>query len=126
MKHRFPRSPWALAALLALAAHAAPAAGQELSKLQKPEPTVPEVFTLQGQYVRVAYNNEGFVTLGYRMVQQEVGNAWALLTVGVTIRAKTPTRSSRGTLSRSGRRTARRSPWRRRRSTPREARRSGL
>jgi len=51
-----------------------------------PQPTVPEVFTLMGQYVRVAYNNRGFVTLGYRVAQQSVGEEWMLLEVGVTIR----------------------------------------
>ena len=31
-----------------------------LEGMTAPKPDVPEVFTLQGQYVRVAYNNEGF------------------------------------------------------------------
>lgn len=52
-----------------------------------PQPTVPEVFTLMGQYVRVAYNNRGFVTLGYRVAQQAVGEEWALLEVGLTVRS---------------------------------------
>ena len=52
-----------------------------------PKPTVPEVFTLMGQYVRVAYNNRGFVTLGYRVAQQAVGEEWALLEVGLTVRS---------------------------------------
>lgn len=51
-----------------------------------PQPTVPEVFTLMGQYVRVAYNNRGFATLGYRVAQQSVGEEWMLLEVGLTIR----------------------------------------
>ncbi len=51
-----------------------------------PQPTVPEVFTLMGQYVRVAYNNQGFVTLGYRVAQQSVGEEWFLLEVGLTVR----------------------------------------
>jgi hypothetical protein len=58
-----------------------------------PEPTVPEIFTLEGQYVRVAYNNEGFATMGYRFAQSQVGQEWILLQVGVTLRkpAKTYT-----------------------------------
>jgi hypothetical protein len=52
-----------------------------------PKPTVPEVFTLMGQFVRVAYNNQGFVTLGYRTAQQSVGEEWLMLEVGVTMRA---------------------------------------
>ena len=55
-------------------------------KPKAPEPTVPEVFTLMGQYVRVAYNNEGFVTLGYRTANTSVGNPWMLLDVGLTVR----------------------------------------
>jgi hypothetical protein len=51
-----------------------------------PQPTVPEVFTLMGQYVRVAYNNEGFASLGYRAAQGSVGEEWMLLEVGLTVR----------------------------------------
>jgi hypothetical protein len=52
-----------------------------------PKPTVPEVFTLMGKFVRVAYNNEGFVTLGYQMAQRAVGEEWLMLEVGVTMRS---------------------------------------
>jgi hypothetical protein len=48
---------------------------------------VPENFTLMGQFVRVAYNNQGFATLGYRFAQQEVGQEWMLLEVGLTMRS---------------------------------------
>ncbi len=51
-----------------------------------PQPTVPEYFTLQGQFIRIAYNNEGFVTLGYRYTNSEVGKEWGLLDVGITMR----------------------------------------
>ncbi len=57
-----------------------------LAGLTAPKPDVPVVFTLAGEYVRMAYNNEGYAVLGYRMVQQEIGNPWALLSVGVTLR----------------------------------------
>ncbi len=77
-------------AALALVAFTFTAAAQELKDLPKPQPSVPQVFTLQGQYVRLAYNNEGFATLGYRMVQQEVGKEWALVTVGLSLQAKVP------------------------------------
>ncbi len=52
-----------------------------------PKPTVPEVFTLMGQFVRVAYNNQGFVTMGYQVAQRSVGEEWMLLEVGVTMRS---------------------------------------
>lgn len=57
--------------------------------IKKPEPTVPEIFTLTGQFVRVAYNNEGYVTLGYRVANDSVAEDWMLLEVGVTVRAPT-------------------------------------
>jgi hypothetical protein len=79
-----------VAVLVALAAFCAGAVGaQELEKLKKPEPTVPEVFTLTGQFVRVAYNNEGYVTLGYRVANDSVAEEWMLLEVGATLRGKT-------------------------------------
>lgn len=81
-------------AVLALAASAALAltsgdglAAGQAPKVQAPQPTVPEIFTLMGQYVRVAYNNQGFVTMGYRIVQESVGEDWVLLEVGMTMRS---------------------------------------
>jgi hypothetical protein len=43
-----------------------------------------------GQYVRVAYNNEGYVILGYRVANGSVGNEWMLLDTGMTIRKGAP------------------------------------
>ena len=57
--------------------------------VEKPKPVVPEIFTLQGEFVRMAYNNEGFVTLGYRTAQNSVGQDWMLLEVGLTLVGKT-------------------------------------
>jgi hypothetical protein len=66
-----------------------PALAQETPKAKPkaPEPAVPEIFTLMGQYVRVAYNNEGFVTLGYRTANSSVGNEWMLLEIGLSLRS---------------------------------------
>ncbi len=61
------------------------AAGAQEPSLTIPEPTVPELFTALGSYVRVAYNNEGFATLGYRIVQNSVGQEWMLLETGITV-----------------------------------------
>lgn len=52
-----------------------------------PQPTVPEVFTIMGQFVRVAYNKEGFVTMGYEMAQRAIGEEWLMLEVGLTMRS---------------------------------------
>ena len=57
--------------------------------IKKPEPTVPEIFTLTGEFVRIAYNNEGYVSLGYRVANDSPGDDWMLLEVGVTLRAPT-------------------------------------
>lgn len=57
-----------------------------LQGLQPPKADVPQLMTLQGEFVRMAYNNEGYAVLGYRMVQNELGNPWVLLNVGITLR----------------------------------------
>jgi len=64
-------------------------AAAQAPQVQMPKPTVPEIFTLEGEFVRIAYNNEGFATLGYRMAQEEVGKDWVLLAVGITLRKPT-------------------------------------
>ena len=56
-------------------------------QVEYPKPTVPEVFTLMGKFVRVAYNNQGFVTLGYQVAQRSVGEEWIMLEVGLTMRS---------------------------------------
>ena len=81
----------AAAVICVIASVPAPLAAQvqpkgSLEGMTAPKPEVPEIFTLAGQFVRMAYNNEGYTVLGYRMVQNEVGNQWALLEVGVTLR----------------------------------------
>ena len=72
--------------LLALALGAGPAVAQT-PQVTAPKPTVPEIFTLMGQYVRIAYNNQGFATLGYRAAQESIGEEWMLLEVGLTMRS---------------------------------------
>jgi hypothetical protein len=57
-----------------------------MAGVKAPQPSVPEVFTMEGQFVRVAYNNEGYVTLGYRIANDSVGDEWLLLDAGVTLR----------------------------------------
>jgi hypothetical protein len=73
-------------AVLALAVSVVPAIAQT-PQVVPPKPTVPEIFTLMGQYVRVAYNNQGFATLGYRAAQESIGEEWMLLEVGLTMRS---------------------------------------
>jgi hypothetical protein len=62
-----------------------PLAAQE-TPVTAPQPTVPEIFTLTGSYTRIAYNNEGFATMGYRAANEELGKEWILLEAGITLR----------------------------------------
>jgi hypothetical protein len=55
-----------------------------------PDPGVPQIMTLEGRFVRVAYNNEGYGILGYRLANMSVGQKWILLEVGLTLREKVP------------------------------------
>jgi hypothetical protein len=46
--------------------------------------------TLEGKFVRAAYNNEGYVILGYQIANRTVGEEWVMLDVGITLMEKTP------------------------------------
>jgi len=85
------RIPVVLLVIATLAVAAAPAAAQaptaEQMAAYKPQPTVPEVFAIQGQYVRTAYNNEGIVNLGYRIANGSVGEDWMYLQAAVSLRS---------------------------------------
>lgn len=70
-----------------LAAGAWTPAAAQAPQVTAPQPTVPEVFTIMGQFVRVAYNQEGFVTLGYEMAQRAIGEEWLMLEAGLTMRS---------------------------------------
>jgi hypothetical protein len=65
-------------------------AGQEKPIVQAPRPGVPEIVQMEGPFVRIAYNNEGFVTLGYRIVNESVGEEWVMLDIGATVRQGQP------------------------------------
>jgi hypothetical protein len=45
---------------------------------------------MEGKFVRAAYNNEGYVILGYQASNRSVGEQWMLLEVGITVRDSTP------------------------------------
>jgi hypothetical protein len=63
---------------------------QQKPKVRIPDPGVPEIMTLEGNFVRAAYNNEGYAILGYRLANESVGKEWMLLEVGMTVRDGTP------------------------------------
>ncbi len=79
-----------LASAAALAATPAPARADEPPKVQIPQSGVPQVMTMEGRYVRAAYNNEGYAILGYRAANQSVGEPWMLLEVGISLREGVP------------------------------------
>jgi hypothetical protein len=59
---------------------------QEKPQVKIPDAGVPEVMTMEGKFVRAAYNNEGYVILGYQLANRSVGEEWMLLEVGLTVR----------------------------------------
>jgi hypothetical protein len=72
-------SMWPLAAM-----------AQEPPKVQIPQPGVPQIMTMEGRYVRAAYNNEGYAILGYKLANLSVGEEWMLLEVGFALREGVP------------------------------------
>jgi hypothetical protein len=81
-----------LLAGLALSGLAGPAAlaTQEKPAVQIPQPGVPEIMTMEGNFVRVAYNNEAYVILGYQVANRSLGDEWMMLDVGTTLLDRTP------------------------------------
>jgi hypothetical protein len=73
-------------AALSLAALASVhASSQQQAPVQMPQPGVPQIMTLQADFVRVAYNNEGYVILDYEVPQRTIGDEWIMLDVGITL-----------------------------------------
>ena len=66
------------------------AATQQQPAPQMPQPGVPQIMTLEAKFVRVAYNNEGYVILGYQVANRTVGDDWIMLDVGLTGMERTP------------------------------------
>lgn len=63
---------------------------QDKPKVAIPNPGVPEIMTLEDRYVRIAYNNEGYVSLGYRLANTLVGKEWFFVEIGATVRDGRP------------------------------------
>ena len=73
----------------AMAAHGL-ALGQPPTTVTIPESGVPQIMTIEGAFVRAAYNTEGYVILGFRLANASVGEPWMLLDVGMTLRNNVP------------------------------------
>jgi hypothetical protein len=76
-----------LAGLTVGFAAGAAAQGNQAPQVTIPNPGVPQIMTLEGNYVRAAYNNEAYVILGYRTSNESVGEPWLVLDVGMTLRS---------------------------------------
>jgi len=63
---------------------------KEPPKIKIPDPGVPQIMTMEGRFVRAAYNQEGYAILGYRVANLSVGDKWMLLDVGLTVRDGVP------------------------------------
>jgi hypothetical protein len=88
-------SRWALAAGVGLISlwplqTKGDARAQEKPVVQIPQAGVPQIQTLEGKFVRAAYNREGYVILGYQASNRSVGEEWMLLEVGMTVLDNVP------------------------------------
>ena len=77
----------AAAAIAAVTLHAQEGAKPQV---QIPNPQVPEIMTMQGKFVRAAYNNEGYVILGYQVANRSIGGEWMMIDIGTTVLDNTP------------------------------------
>ncbi len=87
------KQAWCLASAVAMTVWmaAVPQGAQEQKPTIKiPEPGVPEILNIEGSFVRAAYNNEGYVILGYQASNRSIGEEWMLLEVGMTVMDRTP------------------------------------
>jgi hypothetical protein len=65
-------------------------AQQEKPTVKIPQAGVPQIGTIEGTFVRAAYNNEGYAILGYKTANMSVGDEWMLLEFGTTVREGVP------------------------------------
>lgn len=68
------------------------AGSQDKPKVQVaiPDPGVPEVMTIEGKFVRAAYNNEAYVIMGYQVANRSIGDPWMMLDLGTSLLGNTP------------------------------------
>ena len=63
---------------------------KEKPKISIPQAGVPQIGTIEGTFVRAAYNNEGYAIVGYKTANMSVGDEWMLLEFGSTVREGVP------------------------------------
>ena len=77
-------------AVVSLAVLMSADAATQQPAVEIPKPGVPQIMTLEGKFVRVAYNNEGYVILGYQIANRTIGSDWIMLDVGLTLMEREP------------------------------------
>jgi len=80
----------ATAGAVAVSAVLVAAQGTQKPKYPIPDVKNAQITTLEDQYVREGYSNEGYVILGYRATNDQVGKEWIRLEVGATLRDGKP------------------------------------
>ena len=116
------RIGFALALACLLAAGSSVSFAQEKPQIQVPQSGVPQIMTIEGNFIRIAYNNEGYAIIGYKLANNSIGEEWMLLEFGTTVLDKTPNYKLKREASRSRPPTARPFPCRRSRSIARATR----
>jgi len=58
--------------------------------VQIPNPGVPQAMTMEAKFVRAAYNNEGYVILGYQVSNRSIGEDQMMIEMGTTVRGGQP------------------------------------
>jgi hypothetical protein len=84
------RTSFAVALVGALSLCALGLQAQDKPVVQIPQPGTPQIMTLEGKFIRVAYNNEGYIILGYQASNRSIGEDWMLLEIGTTVMDKVP------------------------------------
>ena len=81
-----------VASLISVGPMAAPNYAQDKQPptVKIPDAGVPEIMTIEGTYVRAAYNNEGYAILGYKLANLSIGEPWMLIEFGTTLRDGVP------------------------------------
>lgn len=79
-----------LAAAMAIAAVALQAQEKPKVQVQIPDPGVPQAMSIEANFVRAAYNNEGYAIIGYQVAQRSIGDEWMMIDLGTTVRSKVP------------------------------------
>jgi hypothetical protein len=84
------KKPWIAPAAALLLAGPVAAGAQDTPQVQIPQPGVPQIMTMEGRYVRAAYNDEGYAILGYKLANLSVGEEWLMLEFGTCLRDARP------------------------------------